>query len=246
MKVSFLGTNGWFDTQTGNTICVLVETKESYTVFDAGNGFYKLSRYIKGSKPLRLFLSHYHLDHVIGLHVLNKFHYKQGLDVYGPPGLKLLFNRVINRPYTIPISDLPMKLRLHELSKNSALPEGLTYLPLRHSALCYGYRLCSGSKTIAYCTDTGICGNLYRLAANTDLFISECSLRPGQETRSWPHLNPESAAKAALKAGANKLALIHFDASLYPDLNARAKAVKASRQIFKNSFSCKDDMSLVL
>ncbi len=40
--VIFLGTNGWYDTNIGNTICILVETKKEYLILDAGNGFYKI------------------------------------------------------------------------------------------------------------------------------------------------------------------------------------------------------------
>jgi len=246
MKVFFLGTNGWYDTKTGNTVCVLVETKNEYVIFDAGNGFYKIGRYIKRNKPVYLFLSHYHLDHVIGLHTLNKFCFLQGLDVYGPPGLRMFFKRVINKPYTIGLSDLPMKLRLHEISRGTILPEGISYAPLKHSALCYGYRFCSQNKTIAYCTDTGICKNLYSLARKTDLFITECSLKPGQNNKEWPHLNPENAAKVAVESEAKKLALIHFDASLYLNFKERARAAKVAKKIFKNSFACKDDRRIEL
>jgi len=75
MKVYFLGTNGWCDTDLGNTLCVLVETKQAYIVFDAGNGLFKLDKYIKDNRPIYLFLSHFHLDHIIGLHSLNKFYF---------------------------------------------------------------------------------------------------------------------------------------------------------------------------
>jgi ribonuclease BN (tRNA processing enzyme) len=46
MKVTFLGTNGWFDTPTGNTVSVLVQTQEYDLIFDAGNGIAKADRYI--------------------------------------------------------------------------------------------------------------------------------------------------------------------------------------------------------
>ena len=47
MKLHFLGTNGWFDTRSGNTLSVLLDTDKAYIVFDAGGGFYKLDGYIK-------------------------------------------------------------------------------------------------------------------------------------------------------------------------------------------------------
>jgi len=50
VKVVFLGTNGWFDTRTGNTICTLVETPREYIILDAGNGIHKADQYIKKKK----------------------------------------------------------------------------------------------------------------------------------------------------------------------------------------------------
>lgn len=246
MKVYFLGTNGWYDTQTGNTVCVLVETVNKYVIFDAGNGLYKIDRYITKNKPILLFLSHYHLDHIIGFHTLAKFKFKQGLDIYGPVGLKTLFKKVINRPYTIPISQLKTKVRLHELNNPDALPNGIEYAKLRHSSVCYGYRLLAENKSVVYCTDTGLCNSLYSLIRRSDLFIIECSLRSGQFNRGWPHLNPESAAKVADEAEAKKMVLIHFDASLYPDFQERAEALKISKKIFKNSSVSYDGMKIEL
>lgn len=245
MKVNFLGTNGWYDTDTGNTVCVLVETRNEYIIFDAGNGFYKIDRYIKDKKPIRLFLSHYHLDHVIGLHTLSKFNFTQGIDIYGPPGLRMLFKRVINKPYTMPISKLPTKLRLHEIGSNVLpLPKGISYKPLKHSGFCYGYRLLLKEKTIAYCTDTGVCDNLLSLANEADLLIAECSYKKGQSSQTWPHLNPQQAALIAKQAKVKKLFLTHFDAGLYLTNKDRDMAQKSARKIFKNTIAARDNFSL--
>lgn len=246
MKIYFLGTNGWYDTDTGNTVCVLIETKSRYIIFDAGNGLYKIDKYIRKDKPICILLSHFHIDHIVGFHIMNKFQFRQGIDVYGPPGLKLLFKHVINKPYTIPISQLKTKIRLHEITNQHSLPPGIEFRPLKHSILCYGYRLESDNKIVSYCTDTGICKNLYFLAKKSDLFITECSFKTGQANKAWPHLNPESAAKVAVEAGAKRMALIHFDASLYLSFKERAKAGRVSRKIFKDSFISRDNMKIEL
>ncbi len=246
VKVYFLGTNGWYDTKTGNTVCVFIETENKYVIFDAGNGFYKIDRYIKGDKPIHLFLSHYHLDHVIGLHALNKFNFKQGIDIYGPAGLKTLFKRVINAPYSMPISRLNTRIRLHEINKDSSLPSQIEYKVLRHSSLCYGYRAISDGKIVAYCTDTGICRNLSFLAGKADLFITECSLSPGQLNYKWPHLNPEQAARVARKSKCRKLVLLHFDASIYLSISEREDAAAVARKIFRNTLAASDGLVIDL
>ena len=244
MKVHFLGTNGWYDTKTGNTVCVLLETKDEYVIFDAGSGFCKIDQYIKQDKPIHLFLSHYHLDHVIGFHSLAKFKFKQGIDIYGPPGLKLFFKNVINTPYSVPISRLNMRIRLHEIKSTSILPLETNYRALKHSSTCYGYKITLEGKSVAYCTDTGICRNLLFLAKEADLLITECSFKKGRENNTWPHLNPEQAAKIASSSKCKKLVLIHFDASIYLDIADRRDAVVIAKKIFKNTIAARDNLFL--
>jgi ribonuclease BN (tRNA processing enzyme) len=246
MVIRFLGTNGWYDTLTGNTTCVFVETAKEYIIFDAGSGFHKASGLLKKDKPIFLFLSHYHLDHVIGLHALAKFRFRRPMDIYGPPGLAAFFREVIKQPYTAPRSFLSVRLRLHEISGGVSTPEWVSCLPLKHSTLCYGYSICREGKKIAFCTDTGTCKNLLLLAKGADLFISECSLKPGQINRKWPHLNPQDAAKAAVRAGVRRLALLHFDSEVYLNINERNRALGVAKKIFKNSLACRDDAVLKL
>ena len=246
MKVYFLGTMGWFDTKLGNTLCVLVDTGREYVIFDAGSGFSKIDHYIKDKKPIYLFLSHFHLDHIIGLHALNKFVFPQGIKVFGPKGTQKMFNLVINTPYSKPIHKLKSKIKVRDITQGLKFPFDIKYEKLLHTTVCYGYRLSANDKTIAFCTDTGLCKGMQVLAKNADVLIAESSLPSGTVDKGWPHLNPESAAEIAIKAGAKKLALIHFDASLYLNFKMRAEAGRVSKKIFKNTLVCYDNMKITL
>ncbi len=244
MKVYFLGTNGWCDTDLGNTLCVLVETDKAYVVFDAGNGLFKLDKYIKDRRPIYLFLSHFHLDHIIGLHGLNKFTFPQGINVFGPKGTKKMFKLVINVPYSKPVSKLKTRVRINEISRGAKFPFGITFRELSHSTLCYGYRLDADGKSLAFCTDTGPCEGIMELADKADLLITECSLPPGKVDRYWPHLNPQQAARIAREAKAKKLALVHFDAGVYLNKADVGRAQSCARNIFKNTVAAKDGYCL--
>jgi len=244
VKITFLGTNGWYDTETGNTVCTLVETEKYYIILDAGNGIYKINQYISNRKPVYLFISHFHLDHIIGLHILNKFDFKR-LHIYGQEGTKEFVEKIINIPYTVPLSKLPFRVEINELSEgHHDIPFLIECRFLHHSSKCMGYRFELDGNIITYCPDTGVCKNAIELAKDADLLITECSFKSGQRNAEWPHLNPEDAALIAKEANAGKLVLLHFDANIYKTLQERKEAEEKAREIFNNAFAALDNMEI--
>tara|TARA_B100002003_G_scaffold200737_1_gene192168 strand:+ start:291 stop:1049 length:759 start_codon:yes stop_codon:yes gene_type:complete len=246
IKVVFLGTNGWYDSETGHTTCVLLDTKKCYIILDAGSGIYKIDKYITEEKPVFLFLTHFHLDHINGLHILNKFLFKKGLVICCYEGGKQYLDTIINHPYTMPLDQLPYKVKVYELKREShtRFPYKVKWSKLLHPSYCLGYRFEFGGTAIAFCTDTGYCNTIIDLSQDADLLIAECSVKEGQESTAWPHLEPVDAAKAARNAGVKKLALIHFDAENYDTLDLRKYAEKQAAQIFVNTFSAYDEMEI--
>lgn len=247
MKIIFLGTNGWYDTKTGNTLSVLIATKEYNIVLDAGTGFAKLDRVLSNSNPIFLFLSHFHLDHLIGLHTLFKFSFSQKLTISGPRGTEKVLRALLKQPFTAPLDHLPYKTEILELpTGHGQLPFKVEGLDLFHPPLSMGYRFQLEGKGIAYCPDTGYCENAVTLAKGADLLISECSFLPGEYSVEWPHLNPQFAARIAKEARASQLALVHFDAAKYTTIELRKKAEMEAQKIFPNTIACEDDMMIEL
>jgi len=235
---------GWYGTSLGDTLSVLLETDQAYVVFDAGGGFYKLDKYIKKDKPIILLLSHFHLDHIIGLHALAKFRFNQGLMVFGPRGVKKMCNLIINAPYSMPVNRLKTKIRVNEFSNNLKLPVDIKYKALRHTGACYGYRVSADNKSVVFCTDTGPCRNLKLLAKGADILITESSLLSGKANDNWPHLNPEQAALIAKNSRVKRLVLAHFDAAAYLRESDIKLAGKNARRIFKNTVAARDGFCL--
>jgi len=242
MKIFFLGTNGWYDTPTGNTLSILLASQEANIVLDAGNGFTKLDRVLSNSNPIFLFLSHFHLDHVIGLHTLFKFSFSQKFTLAGPKGTEKVLKALLKQPFTAPLDRLSYRTEILEMpAGESLLPFRVQAMDLVHPPLSMGYRFDLEGKTIAYCPDTGYCKNAVTLAKGADLLISECSFLPGEHSEDWPHLNPQFAARIAKEAGAHRLALVHFDAAKYTTLELRREAEREAQKIFPNTFACVDD-----
>jgi len=240
MKITFLGTNGWYDTQTGNTPCILIETNNRYVIIDAGFGFYKVKKHILCEKPVSLFISHLHYDHLIGLHTLPIFKLTQGIDIYANKMIMRGLRSFLKRPYTSPVLLLSTKVRFHAVAGNSDSPVKFDTARLRHSVPCHGYKFYIEGKSISYCTDTGLCSSLYKLAEDADLLITECSMAPGDKSPNLFHITPETAASVAAEAGAKRLALCHFDPAKYPTLDSRKTAEDAARAIFKDTLAACD------
>lgn len=245
MKLHFLGTNGWFSDKNGDTICTLLETKDYYIVFDAGNSIYKLDKYIKKEKPVILFLSHLHLDHIFGFHILIKFKFKKDLTIFCPRGTKKHLEKFINHPFAIPFKKMRYKISIKELREGKhKVPFPVECKKLVHIDLTFGYRIFVDNKTITYLCDTGLCENAKILAKNADILIHECSLSHAVSNDDWGHVGPKGAALVAKKSNAKKLFITHFSAGEYSTIKDREKALKSARKIFKKTYCAKDNLSV--
>ena len=245
MKVTFLGTNGWYDTRTGNTCSILIQSEEYDIILDAGNGLAKADNYITQDKPAFLFISHFHIDHIVGLHTLVKFRFSQGLVICGQMGTAGVLNAFVTEPFTVPITQLPFPVTFLELDEGDhAVPFPVQSLSLVHPVPCFGYRLSLDGKVITYCVDTGYCANAVLLGRNSDLLITECGLKSGQDSPGWPHLNPETALQIGKEAHTKRLALTHFGAEVYRSPADRDEV----EQQFRNDCPClivaRDDLTI--
>ncbi len=247
MRIAILGTNGVYSTKTGNTSCVLIDAKGCYAILDAGDGIHRAKGYLRDPKPAHIFLSHFHLDHIIGLHLLDEFRFEGPLRIYGKRGARRALNLVINEPFSRPLAELPYEVVIEELD------EGWREYPFRfrcrllpHRDPSLGYRLELDGKAIAYCTDTGPHENILELARDADVLILECALRSGRSSAEWPHMNPEEAARFAKMANAKLLILTHFNAAEYRTMEEREEASERAREIFSDAIAAADGMELDL
>jgi len=86
MKLYVLGSGGWIPNKN-ETSCFLIEHKNELIMFDAGTGVSNLKHYaeVMGRyDTISIVLSHYHLDHVVGLIYLLPFIKGKKLNIYGP------------------------------------------------------------------------------------------------------------------------------------------------------------------
>ncbi len=250
MKIKFLGTNGWYSTNAGSGLCTLVISGPRAIVLDAGDGFHKLSGELEaaGIREADVFLSHLHLDHCEGLHTLPKLPKGTEVRIFVEEGSYGKLKLLLDAPFTAPPDNKVMKADVKIVPfRSGERVEYFTSLPLPHSVPDSGFRFGIEGKTVAYCLDSWPCDNMETLARNADVFITECSWKPGTKVDSgWQHMTPELAAGQAKAAGAKMLVLTHFGPTDYPELSDRAKAEKAARKIFPNTIIARDGEALEL
>ncbi len=250
MKVTFLGTNGWYSSPTGDTPCILIDAKDQYVVLDAGNGIYKLDKYISEDKPISMFISHFHIDHVSGLHTLMKFDFKQGIDIYIGKNRQKDFETLVNPPYTVGyqpkpenIFNLKTQIRLHEMSgSKELLPFEAASLEQHHAYVDHGFQIELEGKKIAYTGDCGFTDASRKLAQGADLLICECSNKKTAEPDIWGHFDPVQAGTLAKEEGVKQLILTHFGAHIYTSKEDRLWAENEAKKIFPQALAATDEL----
>jgi ribonuclease BN (tRNA processing enzyme) len=206
-----------------------------------------MDRVLADPKPADLFLSHFHLDHIEGLHTLVRLNFARGLRIFGQAGAREALGGILRHPYTVPLDGMPFRAGIFELPAERALAPYLRDArPLVHADPCLGFRFELDGHSIAYCTDTGMCSNLIELGRGVDLLITECSSLSGERRSSWPHLTPEDAVTIAKETGAKRVALVHFNASLYPTAESRKAVQEKVAREAGNIVVAFDDMVLEL
>ena len=125
---------------------LLVRRGSERLLFDCGEGTQRqLQRSVIGLPDLQeIFLTHYHADHFLGLPGMLKTFALRGRDqtpltVYGPPGLRELFNRL--RPF---VGRLPYPFTSVELEPGERLERGeyaIEAFAVEHGVDALGYAL---------------------------------------------------------------------------------------------------------
>ena len=126
LDVVFLGTAASMPTAQRGPAALLVRRGSERLLFDCGEGTQRqLQRSAIGLPDLQeIFLTHFHADHFLGLPGMLKTFALRGRDetpltVYGPRGLRELFNRL--KPF---VGRLPYPLSLVELEAGEPLERG--------------------------------------------------------------------------------------------------------------------------
>jgi ribonuclease BN (tRNA processing enzyme) len=220
MRIEFLGTGGYHPNERRHTACVMLP--EIGVVFDAGSGFFRVPERLQTSE-LSVFLSHAHLDHIVGLTfplVSMEKGQLQRLRVYGTSTTLAAVQQHLFANALFPVQP---NYEYIELNGDVTLPDGgvLRHTPLEHHGESNGFRIDWPEKSLAYITDTtaGPDGVDAEFIRGVDLLLHECNF--SDDMREWAlkmghsHLTP--VLELARDAEVDRLILLHIDPQLGGD-----------------------------
>lgn len=211
----------------GNTSCVSVDCGGELVVLDAGSGIVGLGNRLarqSGPKKLHLFISHLHLDHIIGVTGFQTLYDPSAeVHLYGErrDGADVLerIGQVLDPPYwPVGPAAFQAKVTVHDLTPGQriSLAEGLTVDTLRanHPNQSLIYRLEGAGKRLVYILDCemgeGMEDRLADFARDCDLLIWDANFIPGEIKPGWGHSTWEEGAALGKRAGARTVLMSHF------------------------------------
>jgi ribonuclease Z len=215
MKIVLLGTTGYHPSERRHTPCMLIP--EFGVMLDAGTAMFRAPRYLATSE-LDIFLTHAHLDHIVGLtYLLSVLHVHPlaPLRVHGTPATLQAVSDHLFAPTVFPVEP---PFEMHALPAGGVDLRGqgrLTYFPLAHPGGSLGFRLDWPGHSMAYVTDTTATPDAPYLDAirGVNLLIHECYFpdRFAEFARKTGHSHTTAVVEVAKRAGVGRLVLVHLD-----------------------------------
>ena len=161
-RAVLLGSGGWIPTSTRETCCVYLRKGPDVLFLDAGSGMrhaVEREELLTGARSVHIALSHFHLDHVVGLGYLPALRLPSPPVLWGP-GQALygnstgrILSHILEPPFFTPgIASLFTNIgELAEGENQCGAFSVRTRRQPRHSEPTFAFRI---DDLIAYCTDT--------------------------------------------------------------------------------------------
>ena len=244
MKLLLLGTTGYHPNDRRQTACLMLP--ELGVLLDAGSAMYRVREYLE-TDSLDIFLTHAHLDHVIGLTFLFDVLHDSKVKRVTVHGEEKKLAAVQQHLFSELLFPVEPPYQAKPLSEKTTLPDGgvLTHFPLKHPGGSVGFRIDWPDRSLAYVTDTVAAADAdyVERIRGVDLLIHECYFgddMPDQaELTGHSCLTPVAEVAAAAEVG--RMVLVHINPLLTDDSDLD---IASARKIFLRTEIGVDRMEL--
>ncbi len=212
MRLMFLGSGGYHPTESRHTACLF--EPETGLVFDAGTGLFRVFPQLM-TRELNIFITHSHLDHIMGLpdcYVPLKLSHLDRIRVFGTADTLEAIETHLFAPSLFPVSS---RLDFQELTDEIPISGSgvLFHFPLEHPGGSTAYKVVWPNCSLAYVTDTFANESYREFIAGVDLLVHECNFDDelSDLARQTGHSYASAVASLAKSANVKCLVLTHFD-----------------------------------
>lgn len=213
MEVRLLGTGGWLPTDERETACIYVRSGPDLLLLDAGTGARRLITepdLLEGVERLHVVLSHFHLDHVMGLAALAGLELER--EIWMPARLlaglpaEEVFDRLVGPPFFTGTDVVGTPRELDSDREVGPFQVEIRVQP-QHPGKTIAVKV---DGKLAYCTDTAYDAENVEFARGASILLHE-SFWPGDTTDDPGHTAAGEAARLAADAGVERLVLVHVN-----------------------------------
>lgn len=247
MKLVLLGTGGYYANDVRHTACLMLP--EVGVVLDAGSGMFRVAEYL-ATDQLDVFLTHAHLDHILGLTYLLGVlpeEVQRRTNVYG---IANKLDAIRSHLFAEPLFPVRPAFQLRPLAGEVALAGGgrLTHFPLFHPGGSIGYRLDWLDGSLAYVTDTTAAADAAYVehirGASVlvhEAYFADAADDAGRMAEVTGHSCLSDVARVAAAAEVGLLVLVHVNPQLGEDASVN---LGPARRIFSNTLLGADRMEI--
>jgi len=236
MLVRFWGVRGSFAVQGkkylffgGATSCASIEIdKDNLLIIDAGTGIKDLGYFLSRQKrkpEMSLFLTHFHLDHIMGLPSFQPLYEEDTiLNIYSalsPASTRFLLDRLMGGSFfPKTFSRTASQKKIYQLGREMQLGEVIiSSAPLPHPGGSLALRFERESRSIVFATDAEPPEEkwgerIVTLARGATYLVGDAMFTPreyAQGKKGWGHASWRAALKLAREADCSHLVLSHWN-----------------------------------
>ena len=219
MKGVLLGSGGWIPTPRRETCCAFLRAESYVLLIDAGTGIQRLVErpdLLEGARKVDIVLTHFHLDHVVGLSYLPALSLPEPPTIWGPGQLltgsstRSILERLLSPPFSsAPLDATTSDVR--EIPAYQAFEVGPVSVATRVQELHAGSTLALRfGDALTYCTDTAPDPGNVAFASGTRLLLHDAWYAQ-ESSDDGNHSAGGDAGRIAREAGVDHLVLIHVN-----------------------------------